>query len=91
MFNCVHFCLLFLQLVNLDDVDVDSFLTVSSNELIPDSTRQNLETLQHNVTNAINFTEYQQFLNESVITFDLQELANNLTTLADQFDMVMLV
>ena len=75
-------------MVNLDDLDIDSFLTVSSSNIVPDSIRQNLEGLQSNVSNSINFTEYQQFLNSSVVTFDLQGLVDNLTSLAAAFNAV---
>ena len=47
--------------------------------------RENLEDLQSDIKNSVNFTAYKDYLNRSPVSFDLQEVLDNLTTLAAYF------
>lgn len=49
------------------------------------STRQSLEVLQGDIMDSINFTAYKDYLNENPFSFDLQEVFDNLTALAQLF------
>lgn len=60
-------------------------LNLSSSDFFPSSTRQSLEDLQDDIMNSINFTAYKDYLNENPLSFDLQEVFDNLTVLATLF------
>lgn len=52
-----------------------------SSGLIPEETRNRLENIGPNVVAAINFTNYERLLNQSVVEFDVQAIYDNLTML----------
>ena len=60
-------------------------LNLSSSDFFSSSTRQNLEALQNDIMNSINFTAYKDYLNENPLSFDLQEVFDNMTVLAALF------
>ena len=60
-------------------------LNLSSSDFFPTSTRQNLEALQDDIMNNVNFTAYKDYLNENPLSFDLQEVFDNLTGLVALF------
>ena len=60
-------------------------LNLSSSDFFPTSTRQNLEALQDDIMNSVNFTAYKDYLNENPLSFDLQEVFDNLTGLVALF------
>jgi hypothetical protein len=71
--------------LDFSDTDFGSVLNLSSSDFLPASTRQNLEALQGDIMNSINFTAYMDYLNENPLSFDLQEVFDNLTVLAALF------
>lgn len=56
-----------------------------SSGLIPEETRNRLENIGPNVVAAINFTNYEHLLNQSVVDFDVQAIYDNLTMLEMAF------
>ena len=71
--------------MDFSDNDFGSALNLSSSDFLPASTRQDLEALQGDIMNSINFTAYMDYLNENPLSFDLQEVFDNLTSLAALF------
>ena len=55
---------------------------VLSGGVIPEQSRNMLESIQMNLVGAINFTDYERLLNQRTVNFDIEELYNNLTTIA---------
>ena len=55
---------------------------VLSGGVIPEQSRDMLESIQMNLVDAINFTDYERLLNQRTVNFDVEELYNNLTTIA---------
>ena len=53
-----------------------------SSGLIPEETRDRLEDIERNVVAPINFTNYENLLNQSVVEFDVEVIYGNLTMLA---------
>lgn len=75
--------------MDFGDIDFDSVLNFSSSDFIPAARRQNLEDLQDDIMNSVNFTAYKDYLNENPLAFDLQEVFDNLTALATHFSAIM--
>ena len=71
--------------MDFGDIDFGSVLNLSSSDFFPVATRQNLEDLQGDIMNSVNFTAYKDYLNENPLAFDLQEVFDNLTVLATHF------
>ena len=71
--------------MDFGDIDVGSVLNLSSSDFIPTSLRQNIEGLQDDITNSVNLTAYKDYLSEDQ-EFDIQDLFDNLTTLATHFN-----
>ena len=65
----------------MDDI-LDSSLNFTSSDVIPDTSRDALEGIQESVVDSINFTNFRELLNESIITFDTEDLVTNLTMVA---------
>ena len=55
---------------------------VLSGGVIPEQSRNMLESIQMNLVGAINFTDYERLLNQRTVNFELEEFYNNLTTIA---------
>ena len=55
---------------------------VLSGGVIPEQSRNMLESIQMNLVGAINFTNYERLLNQRTVNFDIEELYNNMTTIA---------
>ena len=55
---------------------------VLSGGVIPEQSRNMLESIQMNLVGAINFIDYERLLNQRTVNFDIEELYNNLTTIA---------
>ena len=55
---------------------------VLSGGVIPERSRNMLESIQMNLVGTINFTDYERLLNQRTVNFDIEELYNNLTTIA---------
>ena len=55
---------------------------VLSGGVIPEQSRNMLESIQMNLVGAINFTDYERLLNQRTVNFDIEEVYNNLTTIA---------
>ena len=55
---------------------------VLSGGVIPEQSRNMLESIQMNLVGAINFTDYERLLNQRTVNFELEELYDNLTTIA---------
>ena len=55
---------------------------VLSGGVIPEQSRDMLESIQMNLVDATNFTDYERLLNQRTVNFDVEELYNNLTTIA---------
>jgi len=56
-----------------------------SSGLIPEETRNRLENIGPSLVAAINFTNYESLLNQSVVDFDVQAIYDNLTMLEMAF------
>ena len=55
---------------------------VLSGGVIPEQSRDMLESIQMNLVDATNFTDYERLLDQRTVNFDVEELYNNLTTIA---------
>ena len=55
---------------------------VLSGGVIPEQSRDMLESIQMNLVDATNFTDYERLLNQRTVNFDVEELYNNLTRIA---------
>ena len=71
--------------MDFGDIDIGSVLNLSSSDFIPTSLRQNIDGLQDDITNSVNLTAYKDYLSEDQ-EFDIQDLFDNLTTLATHFN-----
>ena len=62
----------------------DSFTLplVLSGGLIPEQRRDRLWDIQLNLVGAISFTDYERLLNQRAVSFDVEEVYNNLTRIA---------
>lgn len=62
----------------------DSFTLplVLSGGLIPEQSRDRLWDIQLKLVGAISFTDYERLLNQRAVSFDVEEVYNNLTRIA---------
>ncbi len=62
---------------------IEDPLDLSTDDIIPISSRLELENLQDNITNSVNFSEYRQLINESTLSLGVDELVSDLELLAN--------
>ncbi len=66
-------------------VDLD-FLTTISDEIIPQSTRKKIADVSKTFINSTNFLDYKGIFNQTLLDFNLQDISDGLTSLANYFD-----
>ena len=65
------------------DDAIDDPLSLLSEDIIPASSRAELENLDINITKNLNYSEYRRLINESVLSFSMDELLYELELLAN--------
>ena len=78
-----YWLLIILQpLDNLSLGDSFTLPLVLSGGLIPEQSRDRRWDIQLNLVGAISFTDYERLLNQRAVSFDVEEVYNNLTRIA---------
>ena len=83
MYLLYYWLLIILQ--PLDNLSLGGSFTlplVLSGGLIPGQSRDRLWDIQLNLVGGINFTDYERLVNQRAVSFDVEEVYNNLTRIA---------